>query len=129
MFIDQSKRGYTRDGEQWASGRFLVLVQPDNPSTGKEPIKALVRHTSLRQCGHFMMGECRAFGHRITLSGAYGNDGLVTTVPAAVYEKAVLLPAELIAAWSKGGGWNSAGSEGPEMREWARKTFPTSKPA
>jgi hypothetical protein len=40
-----------------------------------------------------------------------------------VYEKATPVPQELIDAWNKGGGWNSAGSEAPSMAEWAVKTF------
>ena len=77
----------------------------------------------MHQCGHFMMGSARAFGHKITLSGSYGGDGLPVSVPQAVYDKAVLVPQELIDAWNKGGGWNSAGSEAPAMAEWAVRTF------
>jgi hypothetical protein len=90
------------------------------PATVSYPIKAIVRHTSLRQCGHFMMGSARVHGARITLSGSYGGDGLTCTVPDAVYtDYGVELPRELVAAWSHGGGWNSAGSEAGEMRKWA----------
>jgi hypothetical protein len=70
-----------------------------------------------------MMGEARAFGHRIPISGAYGADGLVREVPQHIYDKAVPVPQDLVYAWNNGGGWNSCGSEAPAMREWAVKTF------
>ncbi len=124
MFITIRRSGYDRAGQQVASGRFLLLVQPKGSDNRDKPIRALVRFTSLRQLGHFMMGECRAFGHRLTLSGSYGGDGLPCDVPDDVYEKAVEVPAELVAAWNTGGGWNGAGTEAPAMREWALKTFP-----
>jgi hypothetical protein len=83
------------------------------------PIRAIVRHTSMRQLGHFMMGFARVHGHRITLSGSYGGDGLICTVPDAVYNAGIELPVELRDAWNSGGGWNDAGSEAPAMRKWA----------
>lgn len=90
------------------------------PARVSYPIKAIVRHTSFRQLGHWMMGAARVHGHRITLSGSYGGDGLTCNVPDEVYEGyGVELPEELRKAWADGGGWNSAGSEAPKMREWA----------
>lgn len=123
MFLKLRRTGYDR-GEQVASGRFLLLVQPAGHPIGEPaPIHALVRFTAMRQLGHFMMGECRAYGHRITLSGSYGNDGLPCTVPQTVYDHAVPVPPDLIEAWNHGGGWNGAGSEASAMRQWAVKTF------
>lgn len=87
--------------------------------THHKEIRALVRRVALHQCGHWMMGSARAFGHRISISGSYGGDGLTVTVPQHVFDKAVPIPQELYDAWNKGGGWNSAGSEAPAMREWA----------
>ena len=89
------------------------------PASINYPIRAIVRHTSMRQLGHFMMGFARVLGHRITLSGSYGADGLVCTVPDAVYDAGVELPGELREAWNTGNGWNSAGSEAPAIRKWA----------
>jgi hypothetical protein len=83
------------------------------------PIRAIVRHTSFSQCGQFMMGFARVHGHSITLSGSYGADGLICSVPDAAYPLGLELPANLREAWNKGGGWNSAGSEAPAMRKWA----------
>jgi hypothetical protein len=82
-------------------------------------IRALVRKVAMRQCGHFMMGSARAFGHRIGLSGSYGGDGLTVTVPREVFDKAIPIPTDLHEAWNKGGGHNSAGSEAFAMRDWA----------
>lgn len=89
------------------------------PASINYPIRAIVRHTSMRQLGHFMMGFARVLGHRITLSGSYGGDGLTCTVPDAVYDAGIELPGELREAWNNGGGWNSSGSEDPMMRKWA----------
>ena len=127
MFITARRRGYDRNGQQVASGRFLLLVKPKGWENRDKPMRALVRFTSMQQLGHFMMGECRAFGHKITVSGSYGGDGLPCDVPDAVYDKAVEVPAELVAAWNTGGGWNGAGSEAQAMRDWALKTFPAPK--
>jgi hypothetical protein len=89
------------------------------PKSITYPIRAIVRHTSLKQLGHWMIGFARVHGERITLSGSYGGDGLTCTVPDAVYNRGIELPAELRNAWNSGGGWNSAGSEAPAMRQWA----------
>jgi len=95
-------------------GRFLSFADAN-----AAPFRAIVRQVSMRQLGHFMMGFARVSKHRLTVSGAYGADGLVMSVPSEVYERGVELPQQLRDAWSKGGGWNSAGSEAPLMRQWA----------
>lgn len=124
MYIDNSGYGYYRGTEQCHSrAPFLILVQPDDYEQRNAPIRALVRKVALHQSGHFMMGRARAFGHRIIISGAYGGDGLPRSVPQEVYDRATPVPQELIDAWNKGGGWNSAGTEAPTMAEWAVKTF------
>lgn len=123
MFIEKNRRGYNRAGEQSAAGRFLLLLQPPGVDGAREPIRALVRHVRLRQCGHFMMGSAHAFGERLGVSGAYGSDGLPLSVSRAVYDRAVPVPADLVAAWNTGGGWNGAGSEAEAMRRWAAETF------
>lgn len=129
MFISKPKiAGYTRDGEQFAHGYMLLMLQSKDMPIGemsRTPIRCLVRYVRLRQLGHFMMGIVHIAGHRLSVSGAYGNDGLPMDVPPEVYDLGVELPADLREAWNKGGGHNSAGSEAPLMREWARKTFPS----
>jgi hypothetical protein len=119
MYITNEGHGYYRGTEQCHTrAPFLILVQRE-----EREIRALVRKVALHQCGHFMMGSARVGRHRIPISGSYGGDGLPRTVPLEVYEAAVPVPHELIDAWNHGGGWNSAGSEAPAMREWAVKTF------
>lgn len=72
-----------------------------------------------------MMANAEWHGYKMTLSGSYGNDGLTTDVEREVYDLATPVPQELIEAWNKGGGWNSAGSEAEAMRDWALQTFPS----
>jgi hypothetical protein len=97
--------------------------------THQKEIRALVRRVAMHQCGHWMMGSAEAFGHKLSLSGSYGGDGLTVTVPRDVFEKAVPIPQELHEAWNKGGGWNSAGSEAGAMREWALANLSKLEPA
>lgn len=59
-------------------------------------------------------------GTYISLSGAYGADGLIREVPAEIYKLGTDLPKELYDAWNKGDGHNSAGSEAVLMDAWAR---------
>lgn len=124
MFITHKASGYNRHGEQFASGLFLILVQPHYSSTkypkpDSRDIRALVRHTTMGQFGNFMMGRARVHGERIILSGSYGGDGLPCMVSDATFERGVPLPAALYDAWNSGGGWNGAGSERDAMRKWA----------
>lgn len=124
MYIEPTRRYYKGGAQCIARARFLLLVQPEGYEHRKDPIRALVRKVALHQCGHWMMGTARAFGHSITISGSYGGDGLPRTVPLEVYKRAVEVPPELIEAWDKGGGWNSCGTEAPLMQKWALETFP-----
>ena len=115
MYLEQTT-GYYRGTEQATKrASFLLLVQKE----GCDEIRALVRKVALRQCGHWMMGRARVAGETITVSGAYGGDGLTRNVSKRVFERAVPLPAELREAWNHGGGWNGAGNEAPAMRAWA----------
>jgi hypothetical protein len=97
---------------------FLLMVQPKYQTN--YPVKMCIRRVVLRQFGHFMMGNARIYGHVVTVSGAYGSDGLPMSVPKEVYEMLrITLPDELYEKWKHGGGWNSCGSEAPAMRKWA----------
>lgn len=119
MFISKCNGGYDRHGQQKSGpGDFLILMQGE--TTPSKEIKAVVRRASLRQFGHFMMGNARIGGFKFTLSGAYGSDGLTMTVPDQIYENyGLVLPQELYDQWAQGGGWNSCGSEAPSLRSWA----------
>lgn len=114
--------GYDRNGEQIRQrGLFLVFCQPPfvcgQPTP---PIKCAVRKVALQQFGAWMMGRIAIYGERYTVSGAYGHDGLPMTVSQAVYDRlAVTLSSDLHEAWNKGGGWNSAGLEATDIRQWA----------
>lgn len=127
MFLQLKRKGYNRYGEQFASGLFFVLCQPESEwingkyhsNCGSEFTRAFVRFASLRQCGHWMMGIVRVNGQSITVSGSYGSDGLPKTVSMDIWEKSIPLPLELYEKWNTGGGWNSCGSEASDMRKWA----------
>jgi hypothetical protein len=128
MFITQKSGGYDRHDQAFSSGKFLLFMQPNDEwekyrTFGREKIRCLVRSCALRQLGHWMMGTVRIKGKSITVSGAYGSDGLPKSVPREIWELGVELPQDLYDKWAKGGGWNSAGSEAAEVREWARNTF------
>lgn len=96
------------------------------PSELTRKLYACVRHVSLKQFGHFMMGTARIGGQSITVSGSYGSDGLTRDyeeLTLAAREHLVELPFELAEEFWKGGGHNTCGSEAPAMRTWALKTF------
>ncbi len=123
----QSGRSYSYckpDGQQYSTrGHFLILMQSDDEPCGPENFRGIIRKVAMKQLGHFMMGTARIKNHSITLSGVYGCDGLPVTVPEEVYQMGVDIPHDLYKVWSKGGGWNSCGSEAEAMQQWARKTF------
>jgi hypothetical protein len=117
---------YTGSGEQHARrAPFLLLLQPkteeekEGDKVNGNNLRAVVRQVALCQLGHWMMGTARIKGESVTVSGAYGGDGLPKTVSRKVYEAGIPLPKELYEAWNKGGGWNGAGNEAPAMRKWA----------
>lgn len=129
LYTNPSQTGYTRDGSQRAGGPFLILFSgeerypdPENPARTLPVVRACVRSVRLSQLGHFMMGSAQLGKYRVTLSGTYGDDGL--TRDAAKYpglwETLLELPRELTTKLWNGGGHNSAGSEAPAMRAWAR---------
>jgi hypothetical protein len=149
MFISQSRCGYIGT-EQYASGDFLIVFDRDvytpnhvdsyDPATRdftkplhrltdveRREVRVLVRKIALRQCGHWMMGAVKLCGHRISLSGTYGSDGLPHTLTIeqedALWGRLHPLPAELLEAFWKGGGHNSAGSEGPLLHAWAKENL------
>jgi len=122
MFIAGSNTYYVGTEQRASRGHFLLLLQRKEGPHDAAGTFAVVRKVALRQLGHFMMGRVNLCGKWHTVSGAYGNDGLpmdVERMPA----DAKPLPPELYEAWNKGGGWNSAGNEAPDMRTWARQTF------
>jgi hypothetical protein len=122
MYLKTAGRYYVGSEQVVRRAPFLILITPKDHPVCAEFTYAVVRKVALRQLGHFMMGRVRIGSKWYSVSGAYGNDGLIMDVDA-LPKDAVKLPAELYDAWNKGGGHNSAGSEAPAMREWALKTF------
>ena len=121
MFIKNFRSWMSPDGTQHAQGLFLLFMHPDLDGMEglKQPMKALVRHTRMYQCGHFMMGSVRVGGQTLVVSGSYGSDGLPKDVPQGVYDLGLEVPGELVESWNKGGGWNGAGNEANLVRAWA----------
>lgn len=124
MYIEPIRRYYDRDGSQHTSrANFLILVSSKDLPCGPDNFRAIVRKVAMAQCGHFMMGTARAFGHSMSLSGSYGEDGLTCDVPHVVFEKAFPTPRYLYDLWASGSGHNSAGNEAEEMVKWANENI------
>lgn len=134
MFLqDNQFRGwYTRSGVQKARGLFLAVFSgeenyPDpHPETGRPlpTLYAAVRTVEVSQLGHWMMGYLRLAGARVTVSGAYGEDGLpmdIDKLSEAQKGLLVEVPFPIAVEFWSGGGWNSAGKEAPAMRKWAQE--------
>lgn len=126
MFLN-GHRWYGRDGEQRARGSFLILFSAAEKAPGRccRELRALVRHASLSQCGHFMMGAVHVAlpsgKVRIGLSGTYGDDGLPCDAPAELWERLHPVPQEIAEVyWHDNTGHNSAGREAESMHEWAK---------
>lgn len=104
---------------------FLLLMSRTSDTDMRPQLYAVVRTVAMRQLGHWMMGNANVGGAWMTISGAYGNDGLPMTVDDdEIPWDAVALPDELAHAFWTGGGWNSAGSEAPLLRDWALDHLP-----
>jgi len=135
MFL-QCKSGYDKDGQQRASGPFLIVAQKPGCRDLKPELRAVVRHVSMKQLGHFMMASVKLGGFNICLSGTYGSDGLpvnfgqhfIDHEPVrfteeqanALFDAMVPLPEELQAAFWAGGGHNTGGKELEQIRQWAK---------
>lgn len=87
---------------------------------------ACVRFVALKQLGHWMMGTAKIGGQSVTVSGAYGNDGLpmdYEKLSPKARKHLVELPPDLTEKFWAGGGWNEAGAEARDMHAWAKKEF------
>lgn len=121
LFPKEGRAWHATDGTQHAGrGWFLIMTQSDRANYRELGIRCFVRKVALEQVGHWMMGTARIYGHSVTISGAYGNDGLTKNVSHELFLEGYPLPDPLYKAWATDtAGWNSAGSEGPSIREWA----------
>lgn len=130
MYIKNQRCWSTADGQQRASGSFLMLFSRE---PGGE-IRAAVRHVKMKQLGAWMMGLVTLYGVKVSVSGAYGNDGLAgdperkfeafegqgPEEARAVWLKLTPLPAELTyKIWTDDTGHNSPGRSGEDVRKWA----------
>jgi len=122
MFVSMKRRGYTRDGAQYAQGYFLMLMQCKEDRD--LPVRGMVRYARMSQLGHFMMANVKVAGHTLVLSGTYGSDALLMDVPREVYEQGEELPQELYQAWATGEGHNGPGHEEEAMRLWGQRLIP-----
>lgn len=139
MYIANGRSGYNRDGEQWATGKFLIVC--DDPF-GSRDLFGIVRSVKLTQFGNWMSGRVNLGGFNFVLSGTYGSDGLphhlgqyfVDEKPGVSHyltddqkkyliEQMVKFPEELRETFWKGGGWNTGGAEMPSVRDWAVKNI------
>ena len=120
MYLKSPRRDCTSAGHIHRAAPFLMLQHVKN--TPSNEVYGVVRKVALKQYGHFMMGIARIMNKSITVSGCYGNDGLIMDVDS-VPPDAVRLPDHLYTMWAKGGGWNGAGDEAVEMMKWGRETF------
>lgn len=118
MYIEPTMRYYNGNGQCCGRARFLILCDTHKDTT----LYAIVRKVALRQLGNWMMGKARIQGKTYSVSGSYGNDGLPMHFDK-IPKGAKRVPDDLADKWNKGGGWNSAGSEGPAMRQWALENF------
>jgi hypothetical protein len=90
--------------------------------TSETEIRAAIRTAHLIQCGQWMMGSVNLWGHTITLSGTYGEDGLTNDCASdELWAMLHPLPPEVARAfWADGTGHNSAGHfSGPLIHDWA----------
>lgn len=123
MYIERTQTLYGAGGEQRAARAwFLLLIARKGGPNSAENTYGIIRRVALRQFGHFMMGRANLGGLWVTLSGAYGNDGLILDVETLPHDAKALPPA-LYDAWAKGGGWNGPGAEAQALKTWAGETF------
>jgi hypothetical protein len=128
VFVKLKRHGYCRSGQQVASGQFLCVfnhieLYKEQSKEDRDKLYACVRFCSMRQCGQWMMGFVRIGSQKLTVSGTYGSDGLPMELGKVLPENRkylVEVPKELQDKFWAGGGWNSAGSEGPDMYEFGK---------
>lgn len=143
MFL--SGRSWQNRNGQHAEGSFLALFAKE----GTKEIRACVRYVRMHQLGHFMSGDLvvrsdraeawrdkhygdKPYDHyrpyvtdgayRVYVEGTYGDNGLLCDADdhPGLWEILHPLPEALAEMWRKDTqGWNSSGSEGPSIRQWA----------
>lgn len=130
MFIKSARSYSMASGEQRASGSFLALFTNHNSGfTKTTEIRAFVRWVLMKQLGQWMMGQMEIPQHAggkasVTLSGAYGEDGLTCDVKESdqYWDSLWPLPEDLAYLfWADNTGWNDAGVTGKYVHSWASR--------
>lgn len=106
---------------------FLVSGRTEKNYHGGTAIRGIVLGSlKLAACGHSMMGSKtkklpNGAEFNFQASGSYGGDGLPCDATPELWPYLHDLPIELQDTFWRGeGGHNTAGSEGPAVKEWAR---------
>jgi hypothetical protein len=130
MFITGGKATYTKDGDQKAKGRFLMVFDhPDDKVFDKKrPLRCLIRPVTMQQLGHWMMAKWTHDGYTLSLSGTYGGDGLPISTAAnpdkqafvrKLWDQLTPMPDDILALFWHDDGHNSSGKNGPSIHAWA----------
>ena len=113
MFVGTVRGGHTRDGQQHASGPFLIIGHEALSVFDWRRTTAFVRHVRLEQLGHFMMGHAKLGGVTLTVSGPFGGDGNTMSFPPFMFNAGVPVPPELMDRW------NATDDGGHCLQAWA----------
>lgn len=112
MFVQGTRRGYTRDDQPFIHGWCLVLaageLDPAVPAD-KIPLYVAVRYARLRAVGNYLMGTVRLGRVTVTVGGDFGRDGLpleYAELPPAAQRCFVPCPPEIARRY-----WNSTRQE------------------
>jgi hypothetical protein len=147
MFLGGSSGYNQRDGSQWSRGPFLALFSKTAGGEIRACVRhARMHQLGHFMVGDLIIKSDRAKAihdtgpspthphpehykpyildgaYRVYIEGTYGDNGLTIDVEKYVGLWEILhpLPVELTwMKWKDKQGWNSAGSEGPSIRQWA----------
>lgn len=119
MYIGKTYEYYDSDGQQHVRKADFLILYGDTYAD----VRACIRRVALSQFGHWMTGRANVYGQWVSLSGAYGHDGLICNtdkLPEGAFDSLVRLPSDLSEKMGKDNtGWNSAGVSGHNVRQWA----------
>ena len=123
MFINQPRTRYSKGGDLLSCTALYLLLLSDADNN----LFAAVRKATLKPFGPWMAGHIVLAGAPVTVSGAFGGEGLprdLLTLSEAQRALLTPIPPDLAETFWQGGGWNSAGREASSMREWALAKVP-----
>lgn len=99
------------------------VPEPKYPN-GKGMLWAIVRKSSLMQCGHWMMGTIRIGNKSITVSGPIGSDGLpldYQDVPEAYRHLLIPVPEDIATEYWADNGHNDIGKALMAVLEYGQR--------